>query len=146
MADFKKFDLTKHVPITYGNSTGVAAQAGDEPMRLVSANLLDRAVALLQSSGQMGVAHQLKECASPRATADVEREKLPHGHRDDFYLMANARSLAMNSIHTVRSMPNWVLAMKLFATGSTSAREICARAGIDPDGISIERATTKPGA
>lgn len=133
----------------------VAAQAGDEPTWMTSdlsyvlAHLKENTIfdtARIQREWDEMKALAIQARVSPRATADVEREKLPHGHRDDFYLMANARGLAMNSIHTVRSMPNWVLAVKLFATGSTSAHEICAKAGIDPDGISIERATTKPGA
>lgn len=31
--------------------------------------------------------------------------------------------------------PNWVLAMSIFGVGSTYARRICARAGINPDAL-----------
>lgn len=62
---------------------------------------------------------------------------LAHGHRDDYYLMANCRAL----LSTRRTkMPNWSLAAELFATGSNSARKICYDAGIDPDGYRVERA------
>jgi hypothetical protein len=83
--------------------------------------------------------HVARYLAAP-APAGVEGAKpLAHGHREDYYLMANARRLAEKPIHEVRTMPNWVLAKGLFATGSTSAYQICRDAGIDPDGYKVER-------
>lgn len=67
---------------------------------------------------------------------------LAHGHRGDYYLMANARRLAEIPIAKVKAMPNWVLATQLFATGSTSARQICRDANIDPDAVTVQRLTT----
>lgn len=61
--------------------------------------------------------------------------KLAHGHREDVYLMANVRHMLSRRY---RSMPNWVVAMDLFATGSTSAHQICYDAGIDPDGKHVD--------
>jgi hypothetical protein len=61
-----------------------------------------------------------------------------HGHRGDWYLMANARRIVSNKY---QHQPNWVLAKNLFATGSTSAHQICVDAGIDPYGTTIDRAT-----
>jgi len=79
--------------------------------------------------------------ASHAANAGEDTEKpLAHGHRDDYYLLANARSLIESPKAETRRMPNWVLAMRLFATGSTSAHQICADAGIDPDGFKVDRA------
>jgi len=69
-----------------------------------------------------------------------EAKTMAHGHRDDFYLLANGRRLGLEPISRVRHMPNWVLAMELFATGSTSANQICRGAGVDPDSCTIERA------
>lgn len=66
-------------------------------------------------------------------------QQLAHGHRGDFYQLANARRIGMLSIERVKKMPNWVLAMELFATGSTSAHQICRDAGIAPDGYTLER-------
>jgi hypothetical protein len=66
---------------------------------------------------------------------------LAYGHRDDYYLMANARRLAEIPIAEAKVMPNWVLAKNLFATGSNSARQICLDAGIDPDGYKVVRKT-----
>lgn len=70
-------------------------------------------------------------CAAP---------KLAHGHRDDYHLLANARRLAEHPIAAVRKMENWVLAMTLFATGSTSARQLCVDAGVDPYDTQVRRA------
>jgi hypothetical protein len=79
--------------------------------------------------------------ASHAANAGEDTEKpLAHGHRDDYYLLANARSLIESPKAETRRMPNWVLSMRLFATGSTSAHQICADAGIDPDGFKVDRA------
>lgn len=61
-----------------------------------------------------------------------------HGHRDDWYLMANARRIAKLAY---KKKPNWVLAMALFATGATSAIQLCKDAGIDPYGLTVDRAT-----
>jgi len=75
-----------------------------------------------------------------------EAPKQPaHGHRDDYYLLANGRRLGLEPISRVRNMPNWVLAMELFATGSSSAHQICRDAGIDPDSTTIQRATAPKG-
>lgn len=63
---------------------------------------------------------------------------LPHGHREDFYLMANARIMLSRCAAYMRE-PNWVIAMNLFATGSTSANAICHVAGIDPDSTKVQR-------
>ena len=51
--------------------------------------------------------------------------------------MANCRHMLSREYSR---KPNWVIAMGLFATGSTSAHEICAVAGIDPDSLKVERA------
>lgn len=71
------------------------------------------------------------------ATTGEDARKLAHGHRDDYYLMANGRRLAQMPIAEVKAMPNWVLAKHLFATGSTSARQICIDARIDPDDFAV---------
>ena len=71
---------------------------------------------------------------------EVDAKPLAYGHREDFYLMANARRLAESSIAEIKSTPNWVFAKQLFATGSASAHQICADAGIDPDGYKVVRA------
>ena len=77
------------------------------------------------------------EAAALASAAPVEAvPELTHGHREDFYLMANARRI---SSQAMRRKPNWVFAMELFATGSTSAYQICKDAGIDPDGLNVER-------
>jgi hypothetical protein len=74
------------------------------------------------------------------SAADAMDAERAHGHRDDFHLLANARRFGLMPIHQVVRMPNWVVAHELFATGSNSARQICIDAGIDPDGLKIERA------
>lgn len=80
------------------------------------------------------------------APGTPEAPKKPaHGHRDDYYLLANGRRLGLEPISRVRNMPNWVLAMELFATGSTSAHQICHDAGIDPDSTTIQRAAQLDG-
>lgn len=53
-----------------------------------------------------------------------------------FYIMANARGIASAEY---RRAPNWVLAMRLFAIGSTSAWAICKEAGIDPEATEVRR-------
>ena len=80
--------------------------------------------------------------AAPRQAA---AQKPAHGHRDDYYLLANGRRLGLEPISRVRNMPNWVLAMELFATGSGSAYQICRDAGVDPEGTTIERAAQLDG-
>jgi len=65
---------------------------------------------------------------------------LAHGHRDDWYLMANARRIGMMPIRQVANMTNWSLAHELFATGSNSSHQICVDAGIDPTGYTVGRA------
>lgn len=88
----------------------------------------------------------LYERHAPSAPGTPEAPKQPaHGHRDDYYLLANGRRLGLEPISRVRNMPNWVLAMELFATGSTSAHQICRDAGIDPDGTTIQRAAQLDG-
>jgi len=83
---------------------------------------------------------------STSAPGTPEAPKKPaHGHRDDYYLLANGRRLGLEPISRVRNMPNWVLAMELFATGSTSAHQICHDAGIDPDSTTIQRAAQLDG-
>jgi hypothetical protein len=80
------------------------------------------------------------------APGTPEAPKKPaHGHRDDYYLLANGRRLGLEPISRVRNMPNWVLAMELFATGSTSAHQICRDAGVDPDSTTIQRAAQLDG-
>ena len=69
--------------------------------------------------------------------SDTATKPLAHGHREDFYLLANARRIAARKY---AHQPNWVLAMDLFATGSNSARQICTDAGIDPYATKVERA------
>ena len=75
--------------------------------------------------------------------AAPDAQPLAHGHRDDFYLLANARRLGLEPMSRMRNMPNWVLAMELFATGSTSAYQICRDAGVNPDSCEAGRAPTK---
>lgn len=72
-----------------------------------------------------------------------EAKPLAHGHRDDHFLLVNARRIGMEPISRVRQMSNWVLAMELFATGSTSAHQICRDAGIDPDSCTTDRAAIR---
>lgn len=67
--------------------------------------------------------------------------KKAHGHRDDYYLMANCRLMLGQKFARIE---NWVIAMKLFATGSTSAHQICVDAGFDPSGKKIQRAAPSP--
>lgn len=62
----------------------------------------------------------------------------PHGHFEPYYLMANCRRLLTH--YKWRHAENWVIAKELFATGSTSAKEICVQAGIDPYSKKVERA------
>ena len=76
-------------------------------------------------------------------SAAPDAQPLNHGHRDDFYLLANARRLGLEPMSRVRHMPNWVLAMELFATGSTSAYQICRDAGVNPDSCEAGRAPTR---
>lgn len=70
--------------------------------------------------------------------AEVRREVAPtpltHGHRTDYFLLANARRMCGKAAD---QRPNWALATDLFATGSASARQICKDAGVDPDGFAI---------
>lgn len=77
---------------------------------------------------------------APAAQADQDAKDSAHGHREDYYLLANARRIANYPIRSIRRMQNWALAMELFATGSNSAHQICVDAGIDPDGYTVERA------
>lgn len=54
-----------------------------------------------------------------------------------FFIMANVRRI-LSQARNARTA-NWVLAMEIFAVGSTSANRICSEAGIDPDGYKIEK-------
>lgn len=81
-----------------------------------------------------------KSDAAQAPHAGAITKPLAHGHRDDWYLLANARRIAQYPIRMIRTMPNWALAHELFATGSNSARQICIDAGIDPDATTISRA------
>ncbi|KQZ46358.1 hypothetical protein [Massilia sp. Root1485] len=87
------------------------------------------------------IAGKLHTASATSATdeKDAERKPLAHGHREDWYLLANARRVAEKPIHAIRTMPNWVLASELFATGCTAAHQICRDADIDPDGYKIQR-------
>lgn len=107
-------------------------------------------VACLQSKGGCGAAGRMTFDRGVTATSEWNRRAplpaeqpsnpvLAHGHREDWYLMANARRIGMLSIACVKGMQNWVFAKQLFATGSTSARQICFDAGIDPDGYAVAR-------
>lgn len=55
-------------------------------------------------------------------------------HFTPYYLLANCRP--MLSQHYKRQ-PNWVIAMSLFAVGSTTAWRLCNEAEIDPEGTSV---------
>lgn len=44
-------------------------------------------------------------------------------------------ALRLMDVHRARSTPNWVIAKALFCCGSTSARELCKWAGVDPDSV-----------
>jgi len=70
--------------------------------------------------------------------SDAPAKKLANGHRQDWFLMANARRLQATKY---RRVPNWAFASELFATGSTSANQICRDAGIDPDGFDVPHNT-----
>lgn len=87
-------------------------------------------------------AAQQEPVAAPQQAAAL---KPAHGHRDDYYLLANGRRLGLEPISRVRSMPNWVLAMELFATGSTSAHQLCRDAGVDPYSTTTQRAAQVDG-
>jgi hypothetical protein len=62
---------------------------------------------------------------------------LKHAHFTPFYLLSNARRICSREY---QRKPNWVLAMNLFALGSTSATKVCREAGIDPDGLEVTKA------
>lgn len=57
-------------------------------------------------------------------------------YRSHFFLLANAGRIC--NLEMARSA-NWVLAMELFAVGSTTARRICVDADIDPDAKTITK-------
>lgn len=81
--------------------------------------------------------HALIRMAYEAGQADAT-PKLAHGHREDFYLLANARRIGLMPIRQVANMSNWHLAHELFATGSNSSHQICVDAGIDPYGHAVE--------
>ena len=75
--------------------------------------------------------------AAPQEQVRVPDAKpLAHGHREDYYLLANARRIVKREY---QRSPNWVIASALFATGSSSAWQICNDAGIDPDALKVTR-------
>ena len=76
----------------------------------------------------------MNDATIPAIITPKEPKPLAHGNRGDWYLMANARRIC--SAEMKRS-ENWVLAKELFATGSTSARQICLDAGIDPEAKTV---------
>jgi ribosomal protein S13 len=53
-----------------------------------------------------------------------------------FYIMANVRRICA---HQYRRQANWILAMEIFAVGSTTAHQICREAEIDPDGLTVTK-------
>ena len=57
-------------------------------------------------------------------------------HFTPFYLLANCRRVC--SLHFQRQ-PDWVLAMELFAVGSTTAWRLCVEAEIDPEGTTVAK-------
>jgi hypothetical protein len=60
-------------------------------------------------------------------------------HFTPYYLLANCRLLC--SAHFNRE-PNWVIASKLFAVGSTTARGLCHDDDIDPDATTVFKRRT----
>jgi hypothetical protein len=60
-------------------------------------------------------------------------------HFTPYYLLSNCRRLC--SAHFNRQ-PNWVIAMELFAVGSTTARGLCVDGGIDPDALTVTKIRT----
>lgn len=58
-------------------------------------------------------------------------------HMEPYYLLANCRRLLPRT--KWNRAENWVIAMELFACGSTSAKQICVDAGIDPYAKKVER-------
>lgn len=82
--------------------------------------------------------------SSTPTSGAVEKAQSAHAHRDDWFLMANARRLTEQPIRAVRMMSNWAFASELFATGSGSAHQICKDAGIDPYGLTVTRAAPHP--
>lgn len=50
-------------------------------------------------------------------------------------VLANARRICAQRY---KRQPNWVLAMEAFGLGSTWARALCQRIGIDPDARTME--------
>jgi len=123
--------------------------AGDfiETAALVSVRIDGRDVSRKQMAASMrSYADCAQDISAPSAPGTPEAPKKPaHGHRDDYYLLANGRRLGLEPISRVRNMPNWVLAMELFATGSTSARQLCRDAGVDPDSTAAQRAAQLDG-
>lgn len=81
----------------------------------------------------------LRHCILGQQGGGDAAPKLAHGHRDDYYLMANARRVAGLAIHRVSQMTNAHFASELFATGSNSGHQICIDAGIDPYSYKVER-------
>lgn len=93
-----------------------------------------------QSDQSITAAQNFIDAIENSAPGTPEAPKKPaHGHRDDYYLLTNGRRLGLEPISRVRNMPNWVLAMELFATGSTSAHQLCRDAGLDPDSTTTQR-------
>lgn len=62
-------------------------------------------------------------------TATIARElNMTDADLRDARVLANVRRIVKRT-----RMPNWVLAMETFGFGSTSAHQMCARLGLDPD-------------
>lgn len=55
-------------------------------------------------------------------------------HFTPFFLLSNARRIVSREY---AQRANWVIAMELFAVGSTTAKKICIDAGIDPDARTV---------
>lgn len=49
----------------------------------------------------------------------------------EWVVLANARRICKRDY---QRLPNWALAMDIFGLGSTWARALCQRVGVDPDG------------
>lgn len=116
--------------------------------RIITARVaaaIEQAASVIEPAfGSAASAMARRLAASQAAPAKAEGPKLAHGHRDDWYLMANARHLAEMPIRKAVRLPNWAFASELFATGSTSAHQICRDAGIDPDDFKVERSPSTP--
>jgi len=57
-------------------------------------------------------------------------------HFSPFYLLSNLRVMTGRKFER---QPNLELASRLFAVGSTTARDLCLEAGIDPNGLEVRK-------